>query len=1077
MDTRKRYVVLILVLVLLLCGLVFTSSGDIRHVRAKRLDSSQHQTSSPTVSSVDPVTAPNDVDTFVTITGTGFVEEEGGVTITAYLGTTELEAVMWVSDTELTATVPWGMDPGTYDLIVENPDGQTGTLGDAFTVTSNLSVLAIDPTSGPNDLDTAVTITGTGFIPDREGDTVIAPPLVTLGETQLKNVTWVSTTELEGTVPWGMDPGTYSLQVENPSGEPDSLSDAYNVKKAIGLWNPSNLFGGAVSEILINPDSPETVYAEVQEIGLFQSDDGGEHWTFKFSPGPEYIAIDPILPNNLYLYGLSKESYQFLHHSDDGGDTWYLLETSFPVDQTLETECKGKIKPYPMGGTLYVSSCGGENTGSGLIKSTDNGQTWETVMDGLTDTQVTDLVFHPDDPTILYLGTANGNIFISQNGGENWNFASQPVGYVHELDVNPFGDHELWVTAESFYGDPPGLVKSNNSTFTEWTSVAPPGDVGFIDNFIAFAPGTWDKAYSGTVFAASGYKSTDGGETWSEFGPNGVHHIYEFTPHPNDSQVIYSGVAGEGVYKTEDGGMSWQVVNQRLTGIVADQFQTIPDQPETVYVRNSTLNKIYKTSVGGTSWQELEIPDLFPRCLLVNPHDPNQILVGGGEGVQISHDGGQTWPTFVNIGPPPEYEGEDNAVYVLKAHPNHSGEFLAGLAHKVGGYYDRYGSVYHSVHDGITWTQAEVGQEIGNIVDIAYDPDNPSIVFASTGEESGPLIKSTDGGLNWDILNVDGGREIAVEPITHRVFNTGGCEGFSGSVCFSEDGGLSWEPSFYGGGVDDIVIVPGTPPLIYVGTNQGLYLSDDHGQSWTQAEGVLGSLRIYGIGSVVTEDRITVYVSTNGGYVNTSGLRADESGEALIDAGVYRWTSIIPTFSDVPADHWAYDWVEGLYEAGLTSGYPDDSYRPGNPVTRAEMAVFLLKGMNTGTYSPPAPDGSHPFSDIAGHWAESWMEELYDMGLTSGYPDGTYRPQNDVTRAEMAVFLLRAKHGAGYSPPVTSGGTFSDIAGHWAEDWIDQLAAEGITSGYVDGTYRPDNPVTRAEMAVFLTRTFDLPLP
>ena len=187
--------------------------------------------------------------------------------------------------------------------------------------------------------------------------------------------------------------------------------------------------------------------------------------------------------------------------------------------------------------------------------------------------------------------------------------------------------------------------------------------------------------------------------------------------------------------------------------------------------------------------------------------------------------------------------------------------------------------------------------------------------------------------------------------------------------------------------------------------------------------------------------------------------------------------AVYPLFSDVAFEHWSYSWIKALYNAGLTSGYPDGTYRPSNPVTRAEMAVFLLKGMNTGTYSPPAPDSSHPFSDIAGHWAEGWMEELYDVGLTSGYPDGTYRPQNQVTRAEMAVFLLRAKHGAGYSPPNASGGAFSDVEDHWAEGWIEQLADEGITGGYPDGTYRPNNPVNRAEMAVFLTKTFGLPMP
>ena len=141
------------------------------------------------------------------------------------------------------------------------------------------------------------------------------------------------------------------------------------------------------------------------------------------------------------------------------------------------------------------------------------------------------------------------------------------------------------------------------------------------------------------------------------------------------------------------------------------------------------------------------------------------------------------------------------------------------------------------------------------------------------------------------------------------------------------------------------------------------------------------------------------------------------------------------------------------------------------------MAVFLLKGMHGSSFAPTAPDASHRFTDIEGSWAEAWIEELYDQGITGGFPDGTYRPEDRVTRAEIAVFLLKATHGAGYSPPQPSDGSFNDIAGHWAEAWIDQLKLEGIAAGYPDSTYRPENLVTRAEMAVFLVNSFALPLP
>jgi len=153
-------------------------------------------------------------------------------------------------------------------------------------------------------------------------------------------------------------------------------------------------------------------------------------------------------------------------------------------------------------------------------------------------------------------------------------------------------------------------------------------------------------------------------------------------------------------------------------------------------------------------------------------------------------------------------------------------------------------------------------------------------------------------------------------------------------------------------------------------------------------------------------------------------------------------------------------------------------YCPDNPVTRAEMAVFPLKSMGI---TPPPVNGSHPFSDIAGHWAEAYIEELNDQGITGGYPDGTYRPGNTVTRAEMSLFILRSKYWADFSPNPATGTRFDDVIpdddiNDWADDWIEALAGEGITGGCSANPplYCPSSQVTRAEMAVFLVKAFDL---
>ena len=76
----------------------------------------------------------------------------------------------------------------------------------------------------------------------------------------------------------------------------------------------------------------------------------------------------------------------------------------------------------------------------------------------------------------------------------------------------------------------------------------------------------------------------------------------------------------------------------------------------------------------------------------------------------------------------------------------------------------------------------------------------------------------------------------------------------------------------------------------------------------------------------------------------------------------------------------------------------------------------------------------------------------------------------------MAIFLLRGKYGSAYMPPAATGTIFSDVPiGSFAAAWIEQLARDGVTSGCGDGNYCPENSVTRAEMAIFLVRAFNLP--
>jgi hypothetical protein len=243
---------------------------------------------------------------------------------------------------------------------------------------------------------------------------------------------------------------------------------------------------------------------------------------------------------------------------------------------------------------------------------------------------------------------------------------------------------------------------------------------------------------------------------------------------------------------------------------------------------------------------------------------------------------------------------------------------------------------------------------------------------------------------------------------------------------------------------------------------------------------MLGSLTNNG-GATQTMALLPASPAINAGK-DASCLSTDQRGVTRpqgshCDIGAYEKTA---TFEDVQLDYWAWSFIERLYDAGITGGCSINplQYCPEGMVTRAQMAIFLERSIHGSSYSPPAVGSSTSFGDVnPGYWAAAWIKQLAAEGITGGCGSGKYCPEASVTRAQMAVFLLRSKHGASYVPPAVGSSTgFGDVSTtYWAAAWIKQLVAEGITSGCGSGNYCPEAPVTRAQMAVFLVRTFGLP--
>jgi len=177
-------------------------------------------------------------------------------------------------------------------------------------------------------------------------------------------------------------------------------------------------------------------------------------------------------------------------------------------------------------------------------------------------------------------------------------------------------------------------------------------------------------------------------------------------------------------------------------------------------------------------------------------------------------------------------------------------------------------------------------------------------------------------------------------------------------------------------------------------------------------------------------------------------------------------------FLDVPQDNLFHADVEKIFRKGITAGCGDGTnYCVNTAVTRAQMAVFLLKSEHGSTYVPPSCTGV--FADVpCPSLFADWIENLASEGITAGCGGGNYCPAASVTRAQMAVFLLKAEHGSAYVPPQCTG-LFLDVPcpSQYA-NWIEQLANEQVTAGCGGGNYCPNLPVLRGPMATFLSKTF-----
>lgn len=212
---------------------------------------------------------------------------------------------------------------------------------------------------------------------------------------------------------------------------------------------------------------------------------------------------------------------------------------------------------------------------------------------------------------------------------------------------------------------------------------------------------------------------------------------------------------------------------------------------------------------------------------------------------------------------------------------------------------------------------------------------------------------------------------------------------------------------------------------------------------------------------------LSIEVVREGNALTVADWRFDGADECtpLTITNSYRDIPYIPTPTPAPqpakpalntADHYAY-----------LMGYPDGTVRPGGSITRAEATTIFFRLLTEESRSQFWATENR-YSDVsAGRWYNNAVSTMTRAGIVNGYPDGTFRPNAPITRAEMAKII------ALFAKLEPSAERFPDTAGHWAEPYIRLAAGSGWIEGYPDGTFRPNQSITRAETVTMIDRVLE----
>ena len=287
------------------------------------------------------------------------------------------------------------------------------------------------------------------------------------------------------------------------------------------------------------------------------------------------MAVDPLVPSILYA-GTSVGIYK----TTDAGGSWGPagLE-NFKVSALVVDPSAPE--------TVYAGTTNWN--GNGVFKSSDGGETWRTVNEGLTTRIIFALAIAPSDPLTLYAATYDG-IFKTANGGEMWSPAGPWLNYtvmlIHGMAVDPTFPLTVYAAAEIFSG-PDGAVYKTVDGGGSWSDTLEGLEYGDWMGSVAVDPVAPSTVYAGTLGGLRGVlKSADGGGTWTDSSAGLSDHpwITGIVIDPASRANLYAAIRSDGVFGSSDGGATWRPLSAGLSDLHVSAIALAPSSPTTIHV-------------------------------------------------------------------------------------------------------------------------------------------------------------------------------------------------------------------------------------------------------------------------------------------------------------------------------------------------------------------------------------------------------------------------------------------------------------------------------------------------------------